>query len=70
MSARTYLTLQGDRLDWIAEKAFGTERTTTEQIIDANRGLAAKPIRLPLGDTILLPAAIAPVSPAQVNIWD
>jgi len=65
-------TRQGDTVDLIAWRHYGRTAGTTEQLLDANPGLADHGPLLPTGTLVQLPdAAPAPVAPAQpVNLWD
>lgn len=67
-----YRTKQGDMVDAIAARFYGTEhRGTTEAILAANPGLADRGEKLPEGVTIQLPA-LAPARPreiATVDLW-
>jgi len=52
---QTYRTIEGDTIDAIAHKHYGRHDGTTELILEANRGLAGKPLILPEGTVITLP---------------
>lgn len=52
---QTYRTIEGDTIDAIAHKHYGRHDGTTELILEANRGLASKPLILPEGTVIILP---------------
>ncbi|RPE72550.1 phage tail protein X [Tibeticola sediminis] len=56
MSA-TYTTREGDRLDLICWRWYGTLAGTVERVLDANPGLAARdPARLPAGLIVVMPS--------------
>lgn len=61
---RIYVTRQGDMVDAIASRAYGSEHNgTTEAILAANPGLADRGPVLPENIEIKLPD----ISPAQVK---
>lgn len=72
MTATTYITRQGDTVDSICWKHYGTERGgTTEAVLEANRGLAANGPILPAGLSITLPELAAPAkAETTINLWD
>lgn len=51
----SYRTIEGDTVDAIAHKHYGRHDGTTELILEANRGLAGRPLILPEGLLITLP---------------
>lgn len=55
-----YTTVQGDMVDAIAFKRFGTSKAHTERILDANPGLAAMVSVLPAGVVIRIPVPAVP----------
>lgn len=68
---RSYTTRQGEMVDAICRRVYGDESGYVERVLDANPGLAEKPIPLPIGTVIDLPelpraAEVVPV----VNLWD
>lgn len=70
--ARLYVTQQGDMVDAICRREYGTEVATTEQVYAANPGLAALGPVLEEGVTVLLPG-LGPQNPKRlrtVNLWD
>lgn len=71
MAERVSLALQGERLDQLAERAYGTEQGgTMEALLDFNRRLAERPIKLPVGERIGLPDVTPPPAPGQINLWE
>ena len=68
----TYITHDRDRLDRIARRAYGTEHAgNVEKILEANPGLAERPIDLPSGVAISLPDPPANDKIIQtVKLWD
>ena len=68
---QTYVTVQGDMVDAIAYRAYGSEHAgTTEAILAANRGLSEQPPVLPENLVIILPDAPVAAPRASVNLWD
>lgn len=67
-----YVTSQGDRLDWICWRHYGTNRNgTVEAVMEANTGLAEYGATLPAGVRITLPVLSAPVAETEViRLWD
>jgi phage tail protein X len=70
--ATTYTTRQGDTVDQICWRHYGTERGgTTEAVLEANRGLADQGPALPSGLQITLPAISQPAqTETLINLWD
>ncbi|PIE13846.1 MAG: phage tail protein [Rhodobacterales bacterium] len=68
--ADTYRTIEGDTIDAIAYRHYGRHQGTTEAIMDANPGLAALPLILPV-DTLLTLPDIDDTTPVQtVKLYD
>ena len=67
-----YVTTQGDVLDRICARRYGSEQGAVERVLRANPGLAAFGPRLPAGLRITLPAApaTAPARAAPLRLWD
>lgn len=67
-----YTTKQGDQLDWICWKHYGTSRNgTVEAVLSANTGLAEYGSKLPAGIVIDLPDLSAPAQEkAVIRLWD
>ncbi len=72
MGERTYLTSQGEMLDWIAWKVYGYSTGSTEAILERNRHIALsdQPEILPAGLTIILPQLKRPLAAKTVRLWD
>lgn len=67
----TYTTAAGDMVDDIVFKRFGTSRTITEAVLDANPGLAAMAPVLPAGVVIKLPVPKVPDRQKTAQrLWD
>lgn len=69
--ATTYLTREGDTVDYIAWKFYGfTNNQVVEAVLNANRGLADYGTALPGGISIALPE-MAPLAQAKgVKLWE
>ena len=67
-----YTTSQGDKLDWICWKHYGTSRNgTVEAVLEANPGLSSYGPILPAGVKITLPVLAAPAAEQDViRLWD
>lgn len=61
------LTQQGDTVDLVALRHYG-DTTMVEAILDANPGLAAHGVTLPLGLRVTLPPAV-PKTRQTVTLW-
>lgn len=69
--ATTYNTRAGDTVDYIAWKYYGTTAgRTTEQLLEANPGLADYGPVLPDGIQIVLPDITKPATQRGVKLWD
>jgi phage tail protein X len=67
----TYTTREGDTADYIAWKYYGTQgNQVTEQLLDANPGLADRGPVLPGGLTINLPVIDTTAKVQGVKLWD
>ena len=67
----TYTTADGDMIDRICWRHYGTSRDTVELVLDANPWLARHPARLPRGLVIELPdQPTADPRQALVKLWD
>lgn len=69
MSA-TVIAHQGDTVDLICFRYYGRTAGVTEQVLDANPGLAALGPVLPVGTRVTLPDVPARASTNVVNLWD
>jgi len=67
-----YTTRQGDRIDYICWKHYGTERGgTVEAVLEANPGIGAYGPTLPAGLAITLPELTKPaLAETVINLWD
>ncbi len=66
-----YISRDGDMVDWICWRHYGTSEGTPELVYAANRELAGYGLRLPAGVEILLPDAPSPAAPVSViRLWD
>lgn len=72
MAERTYLTKQGEMVDWIAWRVYGYSTGSTEAIYERNRHIALsdQPTVLPAGLTIILPNLPRPLAAKAVRLWD
>jgi len=69
--AQRYVTRQNEMLDAICRRVYGDESRYVEKVLDANPGLAACSMPLPVGAEIVLPE-LARTNEAvpMVNLWD
>lgn len=63
-----YRCSNGDTLDWICWKYYGTE-AVLPQVFEANPGLADLGTHMPAGTLVALPEVTAPAEPDQVDVW-
>lgn len=69
--AKTYTTKQGETVDIACMRHYGRTAEVTELVLDANPGLAAKGVVLPMGTQILMPDFVQEASsPPLVSLWD
>ena len=71
--AASYITKEGDTVDYIAYQYYGyTRNRVVEKILEANQQLAEQPAVLPQGITITLPDQqdTAVITSAKVKLWD
>lgn len=67
---RTVRSVQGDTIDLICLRHYGSTAGITEAVLEANPGTADLGPVLPLGTIVVLPD-IAPVATKEtVNLWD
>lgn len=66
----TYTTIGGEVIDQIALRHYGSPTGSTELILGANPGLAERPVMLPPGVQINLPALPASPSVRPVRLYD
>lgn len=64
-------SLQGDTVDLICWRYYGRTAGVTEQVLDANPGIADLGPQLPIGTIVALPESPAPSSSvASLRLWD
>lgn len=61
---------QGDTVDLICYRHYGYTAGVTEQVLEANPGLAALGPILPLGTVVTLPDVAEKQSDSVINLWD
>lgn len=66
----TIITSEGDMVDELAFRHYGTHEGTTEAIMDANPGLAARGPVLPAGVTITLPIFERSTAEITVKLYE
>lgn len=64
------ITSDGDMVDQLAYRHYGTHEGTTEAILEVNPGLAALGPVLPAGLTINLPTIERPVPEITVKLYE
>lgn len=69
MGAVVY-TQQGDTVDLICHRHYGRTAGATEQVLDANHGLADLGHVLPMGTRVVLPDLPAQPVKKLINLWD
>lgn len=66
-----YATRQGDTVDYIAWRHYGsTDTEVVARILDANKGLAGKGPLLPPGLEIILPEIETTIKAQGIRLWD
>lgn len=65
----TYYTKQGDTLDSICHKYYGTQAEAVEVVLAANNGLADVLITLPINTKIILPDLIIKTPTKNTLLW-
>lgn len=71
MMAQSYKTREGDLVDGIAWRYYGTRGgQVTEKLLDANPGLADHGPELPAGLVLTLPDMPTPATTKAVRLWD
>ncbi|WP_321392863.1 tail protein X [Emcibacter sp.] len=66
----TYITREGDAIDYVCKKHYGDDYTAPDQVYAANPGLAAYGPILPAGLTITLPEIETEAIAETVSLWD
>lgn len=70
MTAMEYKTSDGDTVDYIAWKHYGTtERLAVETVLRANPGLASRGAILPAGVIVSLPAIDTAEKTGGLRLW-
>jgi len=64
-----YVTRNGDMVDYVAWKHYGSRTGAVEAVLDANPGLADAGVVLPAGRTVTLPDLPAGTTQRVVRIW-
>ena len=65
-----YRTKEGEVLDQIAFRYYGTHEGTVEAVLEANPNLADEGVTLPAGLLVTLPAMNAPAKNKPIRLWD
>lgn len=67
-----YITRQGDTLDFLCWRHYGTERGgTVEAVLNANPGIGDYGPVLPAGVAVVLPDLVQPAqAEAVINLWE
>ena len=69
--ATTIRSIEGDTVDLVALRAYGRTAGATETLLDANPGIAARGVFLPVGTVLAVPdAAFSTPSEPLVKLWD
>lgn len=69
--SQQYRASEGDTLDYIAWKVYGTQGgQVVEKLVDANPGLADLGPQLPAGTIVTCPAIDTTQKAAGVRLWD
>jgi len=63
-------SLQGDTVERICQRWYGSTSGTTETVLAANPQLAALGVILPVGTPVRLPERVTPAATTAVNLWD
>lgn len=63
-------TIQGDTVDLICWRYYGRTAGVTEQVLEANPGLAALGPVLPMGRLVALPDQPKRPTARRVQLWD
>lgn len=61
---------QGDMVDLICYRRYGYTAGVTEQVLDANPGLAALGPILPIGTVVNLPDVAEKQNDSVIKLWD
>lgn len=63
-------SLQGDTVERICQRWYGSTTGTTEAVLAANPPLAALGVILPVGTLVRLPDQVTPAATTAVALWD
>ena len=66
----TYRTKDGDILDDVVFRYYGTTQGTVEKVLEANQNLADIGPIFPVGIEIELPEIKGPMAEQPVRLWD
>ncbi len=66
----SHTTIDGDAVDAICEKFYGSHPDAFRAVLNANRGLAQRGAVLPAGITIVLPDLPKPVTNQTYELFD
>jgi phage tail protein X len=70
-SSTTVRALQGDTVDLMCWRYYGRTTGVTEQVLEANRGLARLGPVLPAGTAVVMPAATEAAEQQQrLQLWN
>lgn len=66
-----YITRQGETVDLACLAHYGRTEKVVEAVLEANPGLAALGMVLPIGTTIIMPSISSTATqPRLVSLWD
>lgn len=66
----TYKSIQGDTVDLICWRTYGSQDGFVERVLDANPGLSALGPVLPIGTAVKLPDIQKPAALPNLSLWD
>lgn len=68
---KQYLSSEGDTVDLIAWRVYGTQGArVVERLLEANPGLADRGAELPAGTQVTIPALDIKAERGGVRLWD
>lgn len=68
---QTYLAAEGDTVDFVAWRVYGTQDArVVEKLLEANPGVADLGPTLPAGTQLYLPAIDTKAERTGVRLWD